>query len=101
MPATDAIRVVVRLFTKADSSLASPLAFVIISSRMVDTAIVPDSYIVRILPSKADLKIVILSQQFQKPLSKLDTLIFRNFVDALGVVANGKDTFPSGDLRLC
>lgn len=96
---TDTIGVVIWLLTKANSPLASPLAIVIISSRMIDTAIVPNSYIVRILPPKAYLEIMVLSQQLQKPLPKLSALILSNFVDTLGMVTNSEDAFPASDLR--
>ena len=64
---------------------------------MVDTAIIPDSYIVSILPAVADLKVMVVDKQADKPVEQAPRLERREAINALHMVADGENRFPTCD----
>ena len=44
---------------------------------------------------------MILGQQLRKPFSKMGALVFADLIDTLGMVADGEDALPAGDLITC
>lgn len=64
---------------------------------MINASVVPDSQVILVLPPIANLKIMVLYYQVEKPSQQTCALCFTHFVDPLGVLADGKDALPSCD----
>ncbi len=63
---------------------------------MEDRPIVPDSYIIAVLPLEADLEIVVVDEQAVEPVEQGLGLFFGDVVDMTDVAADGEDGFPAG-----
>ena len=64
---------------------------------MVDAAVVPNSQVVDVLPSVADLQIVVFDDQLNKPVQEVLGLIICQAMDVLDVMADSKDALPTGN----
>lgn len=62
---------------------------------MVDTTIVPDSHIVSILPAVADLEVMVVDKQADKPIEQAPGLERRETINALHMVTDGENRFPA------
>lgn len=64
---------------------------------MVNTSVVPNSKVIRILPTMTNLKIVVLNNQLHKPVEKVTRFFLGQAVDSLNVSAHGEDALPACD----
>ena len=64
---------------------------------MIHAPIIPDGHVVCILPTVANLHIVVPNDQIEKPLHQLAGLERGQIIDLLGVVSEGKDRLPTRD----
>lgn len=71
-----AVRIQIRLLTQTNSPLPRPRALIIKSRRMIHTPIIPNRQIIHILPPLADLQVVILHDQLNKPVQRMLALFF-------------------------
>ena len=61
---------------------------------MIDGSVIPDGQVVDMLPLEADLEVVVLHNQLDKPVEEVLALLVREAVDALDVVADGEHGLP-------
>ncbi len=64
---------------------------------MVHTPVIPDRDIIHRLPPQAHLEVVVLDNQLREPVQEVLALLLGQAVDALDVVADGKDRLPARD----
>jgi uncharacterized ParB-like nuclease family protein len=62
---------------------------------MVHTPVVPDGEIIRILPSMANLDVMIFRNQRREPIESSLAFFFGQPIDVLHMVADRKDRFPA------
>lgn len=67
---------------------------------MVHATVVPDGQIIGVLPSMADLEIMVLHDQGKEPVQRMLALLLTKLIDLRHVVAYTKDGFPAG-YRVC
>ena len=79
-------------------SLSQPL--IIRRRSMVNTPVIPNRYVIRILPAMSDLQIMILHDQPHEPLEQRLRFQRRHVIDVLHVLADCEDGFPACD-RVC
>jgi hypothetical protein len=94
-----AVRVKIRLLAQTHSSLTSPRALTLVVERrsVVHASVVPDGQIILVLPSLADMQIVVLNNQLDEPFQCMLAFLLGQAVDLLHVMANSKDRFPACD----
>jgi hypothetical protein len=64
---------------------------------MIDTPVIPNRQIIRILPSVTDLQVMVLNNELHKPVQGSSALFLRQSVDLLDMVSNPKNGLPSCD----
>ena len=75
------------------------LAFIIKGSRVEHAPVIPDGQVVGVLPPEPDLEVVVVRDELDEPAQQIVAFGLTQAVDPLGVVTNGEDGLPTGDLR--
>ena len=96
--ASRASRIKVRLLAQRNSPLTRTLSisWQIVSRRMVYAPVVPDRQVIRIIPSKPDLQIMVFHNQLDEPIQQVVALCFRHFINTLSMMSDRIDAFPPG-----
>ena len=74
-----------------------PQPLIIRRRRVINTPVVPNRYIIRILPAMSNLQVVIFHNQLHEPFQQRFRFQGRHFIDVLHVAADCEDGFPPCD----
>ena len=64
---------------------------------MIDTPVIPNCHVIRILPAMSNLQIMIIHNQLHEPFEESFRFQGRHVVDLLNMFANCEDRFPACD----
>jgi hypothetical protein len=81
--------------THSPDTISIALALDVVGRGVEDRPIVPDGYIVAVLPLEADLQIVVVDEQAVEPVEQGFGLFVRDIVDVADVAADREDGLPA------